>query len=614
MTSKNRATSMPYVRQLGLQHFAYMRAVTDGIDMQQAAKMYLGIEHGHEAITAHREVVDHLRGLARRRNDKDWRLIGMVIGAPAAPGPSLQEWAAENGLDDGWSEAELQAMFLEANPADDRKGARNSRLRTRQLELLKSLQAYTVQAPQPGDPVGGWFDEATAERLARGGMPLIGDLQAAVARGGRWWAVVPLVGPQKARRIEAFLRNFGAAPVGVQSASRFAQASRALAVPSAQFPAAALPSPALPSPAAPARLPATALDGSGGANRAPQAASSTDASNDREAIDAWVAARAGSESTAKCYRREAERLLLWCLTERRRPLSSMLLEDCLAYMAFLEHIPPEWISRRHAARFAEGWAPFSKQLDLASRRQALVIVSGLFEWLVRAGYLANSPWRLVNLKLGDDPRKAVSESRAFTPDGWEQIRAFVAARPPSPAQARVLFVMDFGEATGLRASELLRTTLEHFRPAGSRWTIEVHGKGAKNALIAAPGQAISALNDYLSIRGLPPLGEAPPSAPLVASVRDPMSAPGYQALYKSTKGWFRQAIRAAELPMAEKVRLFRASLHWLRHTCGTRAVERGVPLPVIQEQLRHADPRTTMRYAKTQLERLLDGMGEAFDV
>ncbi len=56
----------------------------------------------------------------------------------------------------------------------------------------------------------------------------------------------------------------------------------------------------------------------------------------------------------------------------------------------------------------------------------------------------------------------------------------------------------------------------------------------------------------------------------------------------------------------------KASVHWLRHTCGTRALERGAPLEVVQAQLGHADPRTTMRYAKAQLQRLQDGMEKAF--
>ncbi len=64
--------------------------------------------------------------------------------------------------------------------------------------------------------------------------------------------------------------------------------------------------------------------------------------------------------------------------------------------------------------------------------------------------------------------------------------------------------------------------------------------------------------------------------------------------------------------MQDKLDASKASLHWLRHTCGTRALERNVPLEVVQRQLGHADPRTTMRYAKPQLERLQVEMEKGF--
>ena len=43
---------------------------------------------------------------------------------------------------------------------------------------------------------------------------------------------------------------------------------------------------------------------------------------------------------------------------------------------------------------------------------------------------------------------------------------------------------------------------------------------------------------------------------------------------------------------------------WLRHTCFTRALERKASLAATQHQAGHADPRTTMRYARTQFEEL----------
>ena len=123
------------------------------------------------------------------------------------------------------------------------------------------------------------------------------------------------------------------------------------------------------------------------------------------------------------------------------------------------------------------------------------------------------------------------------------------------------------------------------------------------------------MNQYLHTRGIAPLGaidSVHSELPLVASALDPEAPVSYSALYRSLKSWLHKAIWASDLTTQEVLDLGRASLHWLRHTCGTRALERNVPLDVVQRQLGHADPRTTMRYAKPQLERLQAEMEKGF--
>ena len=78
-------TSAPgarFVRRLGPHHFAYLRAVAEGLDVGDCARRYLGIEHGHEAKTAHPEAVDAVRAVARRRGESAWRLVGFTIRVP----------------------------------------------------------------------------------------------------------------------------------------------------------------------------------------------------------------------------------------------------------------------------------------------------------------------------------------------------------------------------------------------------------------------------------------------------------------------------------------------------------------------------------------------------
>ncbi|MBQ3311975.1 site-specific integrase [bacterium] len=49
--------------------------------------------------------------------------------------------------------------------------------------------------------------------------------------------------------------------------------------------------------------------------------------------------------------------------------------------------------------------------------------------------------------------------------------------------------------------------------------------------------------------------------------------------------------------LMEKANIENFRFHDLRHTVATRMVEKGVPLPVVQEIMGHAKISTTMRYA-----------------
>jgi site-specific recombinase XerD len=628
---------------LGPHHFAHLRAVAEGLPLLESAARYLGIEHGHQAITAHRTVVESLRALARRRGDRAWRLVGITIGLPATgPRPSLDDFIADQDLE-GWSESEVLEMYAERFPSD-RRADRRQRLRERQLRLLRALELTSAEVPQACDLIEGWFDTLTASRLRAGGVLMLQDLQARIAQGGRWWSGLPAIGATKAARLQHYLQTL--LPALPSPPTR----QFALPSPSAQLDEAhpdAIPGPHTQK-TPPSRTPATGFSvmGQGGgeasaqespggainplggdsafspvfpvAHRDPNTplqdgARLIDAQTDVEVIETWVAARAGALPTATSYRREARRLLIWLNEERGKGFQQARVEDCLAYMSFLEHVPPSWSSRQRAHVLAVGWAPFRGPLSLASRRQAVVVLGSFFAWMVDVGYLPlRNPWALVNRRTGDDAQRHELDSRAFTPQAWQAIHTHLDTLEPSPSLARFRFILHFVEATGLRAAELLSATLGGLRRHKGRLALQVQGKGSRNRVIAVPGQAEQALADYLLARGLPTWNQADPSLPLLASTQDGTQAIGYQALYQTMKRWIGQCLRASDLPRGEREDALRASPHWLRHTFGTRALERQAPLEVVQRQLGHADPRTTMRYAKAQLERLQSEMDQAF--
>jgi len=61
---------------------------------------------------------------------------------------------------------------------------------------------------------------------------------------------------------------------------------------------------------------------------------------------------------------------------------------------------------------------------------------------------------------------------------------------------------------------------------------------------------------------------------------------------------------------AEKLR--RASPHWLRHAHATRALECGVDLATVRDNLRHASLSTTSIYLHTDKDKRARQLGEAF--
>ena len=616
MSASTYSTSTHRPFRLGAHHFAHVRALAEGLDVVSSAQRYLGIEHGNQAQAASRQTVAALRATAHRRNEPAWRLIGLTLHVPSAsnqPGtqPSLQAFMEERDLED-WSETEVAAMYAELYPFDA-KAKKRQRLRERLIALLSRLEKQVAEQPQASDQLDGWLDETLAHKLIAAGILTLGELRRTITVGGRWYRTLPGVGAAKAARLEACLRQLLAFdrtaaiptfalpwPAATATLTLDANTGRVLH---------ALPASAASDLRTDATYPSTAF------LSAALTTSLLTANSDADAVQAWLIARASSGATAKSYRREATRLLLWLQHAcAGATLAQLRIEDCNAYMAFLQNIPASWISRRSAAPGQVGWAPFRGQLSHDSQQQAIVIVASLFTWLQSAHYLQGNPWVLVNKKTGDDRQKNVLDTKALSENASIEVLRFIDQQTPSPARARIRFIVVFLSAVGLRSSELLSAKLGQIQLKPEGWMLQVHGKGAKNRIVHLPGQAMAALHDYLSERGIDELATADPVMPLLANLKDPAQHLGYQALYEHVTSWLSKAVLRSALPSSEKSKLLGASTHWLRHTFGTRAVALEVPLDVIQAQLGHASIQTTMDiYGKAPIKRRAEALSAAFD-
>lgn len=604
-------------QRVGLHQLAYLRGLAEGLDGADLAKRYLGIEHAAQLARVHRETVELVRAVARRSGHRKWRLIGLEIPAPApcptagaSALPTVSEWAESQGLDD-WAEDELLTLFQErfadqlalakGDPQQARREKRNEALREARLKLLKHLQETVVEAASPQDEVGAWFSGEIVRRLRSAGAVTLGDLQARIRRGGRWWRGIPAIGAGKAQLIAAHVHRLLAA------------------APTAVAPRPALPLPGLADIGTPGRDPKGL--GRHGANRAPvRDYRVLKADTDVEAVEAWIEVRCASKKTRVSYEREMLRFRMWLWSSHQHALSDATVEDCRAYMCFLQAVPESWMSSRNVAPGEPGWAPFRTQPSVPSQQLAINVLAGSFSWMCRTGYLQDDPWAVINRRLGDadddwDSDDDVDDptTRAFTPLAWAALldqASDDALLPKTAAGApRMTWLLHFCEATGLRADELLRARRGSLVQRDGVWRLRVVGKGRRRRRIPVPRRVIEVTRRYFESRGLD-FDDCGRKTPLLGATTAGEERITYSALSQAFKGLLR---RAAKRLAPDDARVLRgASLHWLRHTHGTRAAERGMSANDIQTNFGHADVRTATGYTRAQLRRRAELIEGAF--
>lgn len=347
-------------------------------------------------------------------------------------------------------------------------------------------------------------------------------------------------------------------------------------------------------------LPAT-LSGAQGSNRATaQAPRQIAANDDLAAIGLWLAEYVDSPHTLRSYRKEAERLLAWATQVRGKAVSSLTREDVLAYEAFLANPPPAWcdeaLGRRGAHRRLLA-GPLSER----SRRQALGILAGLFQYLVRGGYLAGSPFALQprrRRRRGATPRI----DRFLDQPLWQDVLAEVERWPQGTLRERQRYerarwVLRLLYATALRASEAAQAHEGHLRHVRGHWWLHVVGKGGVEGRIPLSEVLMQDYARYRTFLGLPASPDTTSRCPLICGVAGYAQPLTPTAVYLIVKDAFRRIATAWESKqLARAAQLRRVSTHWLRHTAASHQADDGVPLHHIQQNLRHSSIATTSIY------------------
>lgn len=469
---------------------------------------------------------------------------------------------------------DLAQVLHEAQPGS----ARVAKLASGVIELLRNAPP---PVPLIGDDVDRWLSARLVKALRSAGIKTLADLTMRAHRRRRWWTSIPGLGVAGARQIEAF---FGQHPELTERARALVVRTRVQEL---------IPWERLVVP--------EAVDGTMGTHRAPRESCALSADNDYEAVHAWLSLHEAA-ATKRAYRKEAERLILWAIVERGKALSSLTTEDAISYRAFLRHPAPRgrWIGPP-CRRNSPEWRPFAGALVARSAAYALSVLGALFRWLIEQRYVLANPFAGVKVR-GTRPA-ALDTGRVFSEGEWNLLRTVADGLEwsygwePAAAQ-RLRFILDFGYATGLRASELVGSQLRNIETDahGDHW-LNVVGKGAKAGKVVLPPLARGALDRYLMQRGLPVTpSKWQPTIPIIGSLDDECGITATR-LWSVVKRFFATAATVIEdgrPATAEKLR--RATPHWMRHTHATRALDSGAELTAVRDNLRHSSISTTSMY------------------
>jgi site-specific recombinase XerD len=580
MSSVKHQSTARQPRKLHVGHFAFMRAVVQGLDPRDSWDRYLRLEGEVSDQRTVRATIAWIRdefAAAAKREDRfgtarlvridATRIADPAFGTPVEP-PSLEAFAETHNLQDE-RQADQVAAYEAAYGKATQRLRRRAGLITRQLDALRWLEGLVAQSPKPGDAIAAWLNPVLASHLEAADLFTLAQLVERInGVGRRWHASIKALGQGKAERIVEWLQdiahNSAASANSANNANSASTPSNPdtahlqigslhignhVALPRSQLYVHELN--AIVAPATDIRplekfIVPLELDGTHGLYRRPQPQCLLKATNDYQAILAWLRSKHGLtpdqkahlkarrrqrdvmgdtgieqgldwlqalSNTQRAYRKEAERFLLWAITHKGKALSSMSNEDCTEYRDFLADPQPRsrWCGDRGRERWSPLWRPFEGPLSASAQRHAVTILKNLYGFLVDQNYLMGNPWSAVGVPRSAGPK--VNPGRSFSLAQWQFVEAQLKMLPATSANKRLTFGLHLLYATGLRLSEVVAATVDDLQwveyPADASddqttegWLLRVIGKGQKEREVPLPADVVGELAKYLVSRGL----------------------------------------------------------------------------------------------------------------
>ena len=264
-----------------------------------------------------------------------------------------------------------------------------------------------------------------------------------------------------------------------------------------------------------------------------------------------------SEHTVKAYRSDLENFRDFLLKEEKK-IEDADIATINAYVSTL----------------------YGKNSPSSVERKVSAIRS-FFSYLVRKGLVTQNPAKLVRT-----PKKEKHLPVFLSVDEVFNL-VDVKDSEKNPLRVRDRAILELLYSSGLRVSELAGATLADLSMGEA--IIRVRGKGNKERIVPVGSKALSALGEYLDIRG----------ALRPASNRIFLNSRGGGITTRSLARIIKKYGLVSGISK-------NVSPHVLRHSFATHLLAGGADLRAIQEMLGHASLSTTQRYTHLSVERIME--------
>lgn len=234
-----------------------------------------------------------------------------------------------------------------------------------------------------------------------------------------------------------------------------------------------------------------------------------------------------------------------------------------SYLAHLQEIYPErsTLIRKHAS------------------------LRSLFHFLQREKFIAQNPFLTLSV-----PKREKKIPAFLSESDIEKLLSTPALGQKPLTAARDRAVLELLYSAGLRVGELAVLNKDDV----DFWNglVKVMGKGGKERLIPAGEGALSALRDYLKLRGEDPFAR-PGGAARPLFVNPSGGRLTVRSVWNIFNAWARRAALTHHVHP-----------HMLRHSFATHLLNRGCDLRSVQEMLGHKNLSTTQVYTHVTVEQL----------